>query len=288
MKIPFIKMQGLGNDYIYVDVTAGGVRGPQREALLADPARWSRKWSDRRTGIGSDGLVLIGDSTVADFSMRIFNADGSEAQMCGNASRCIGKYVYEKGLCRRTTVTLETLSGVKVLDLHTGADGLVESVSVDMGVARAVSQNLAVEACGQAFTGIAVDVGNPHLVLFVEDAGAADVEHVGPVLERHPLFPDRVNVEFLSRLPAAGNAGAPTRLRMRVWERGSGITRACGTGACASCVAATLEGWSGDGRCEIEMDGGSLVISYDRRSGRVLMRGPAEYEYEGTVALDEA
>ena len=283
-------MQGLGNDYLYVDVTR---RAPEaiREAVLGDPEGFSSRWSDRHLGAGSDGLVLIGDSQEADFSMRIFNADGSEAKMCGNASRCIGKYVYERGLTDKTLITLETRSGIKTLELHLGADGKVDSVTVGMGICGPMAVQMGnqeegllvdapVKACGKRFTGTAVSVGNPHLVIPVEDADNFDVARYGSILEQSPLFPDRTNVEFYSILgcPVEG----PVRLRMRVWERGSGITRACGTGACATAVAATLSG-NAEGQCEVVMDGGSLLIQYDCKSGQVRMTGPAAFVFDGVI-----
>lgn len=290
MNIPFTKMQGLGNDYLYVDVTA---RAPEevRKAVLDDPEGFSRRWSDRHLGAGSDGLVLIGDSPRADFSMRIFNADGSEAKMCGNASRCIGKYVYEKGLTDRKAFTLDTLSGIKTLSLETGPDGKVRLVSVGMGVGEPMKVRVSpqeeallidgsVTALDRQFTATAVSMGNPHLVIPVEDAERFDVERFGSVLEHSPLFPDRTNVEFYSPLPSDDRQ--TVRLRMRVWERGSGITRACGTGACATAVAATLSGRA-QGRLEIVMDGGSLLIRFDPESGQVLMSGPAAFVYEGVI-----
>ena len=216
MKIEFTKMQGAGNDYIYVNTLIYPLPNPEELAVA---------WSRPHTGIGSDGLVLIGSSGKADFSMRIFNADGSEAKMCGNASRCIGKYVYEYGLTRKTEVTLDTLSGIKTLRLHV-EDGKVDAVTVDMGIPADIHP----VDLGEGYPyreGIAISMGNPHLVIFVDDMEQVDLPRVGPVLEHHPLFPDRVNVEFAQVL-------ASGRVRMRVWERGSGITMACGTGACAT------------------------------------------------------
>ena len=279
--IPFTKMQGLGNDYIYVYVP---------EHPIADPAAFSKRWSDRRTGIGSDGLILIGSSDVADFSMRIFNADGSEARMCGNGSRCVGRYVYEKGLTDKTHITLETLSGVKTLTLHPDESGTVRSVSVGMGPGIPMQVLLPggetgtfvggrVHAAGQAFTGTAIDMGNPHLVLFVDDALAAPVAEAGPVLERLPMFPDRANIEFAQILDE-------THIRMRVWERGSGITAACGTGACATAVAAAMAGLTRPENCTVLMDGGALSVSWDPDTKLVTMTGPAETVFEGTIETD--
>ena len=289
-------MQGLGNDYFYVDVTRNAPE-EVRKAVLSDPSALSLRWSDRHLGIGSDGLVLIGDSPRADFSMRIFNADGSEAKMCGNASRCIGKYVYEKGLTDKTVVTLDTLSGIKTLNLQV-TSGKVVSVTVDMGfgellpvgtgsqgprlsgggVAGSLLVEGPVEADGRTFLGTAVSMGNPHLVIPVEDVTTFDVARYGSILERHPLFPDRTNVEFYSVLPGDDI----TSLRMRVWERGSGITQACGTGACATAVAASLSKVT-DGLCEVVMDGGNLLINYNPVNGQVLMTGPAAFVFEGTI-----
>ena len=277
--IPFTKMHGLGNDYIYVDT---------RLHPLPHPAQASIRWSDRHTGIGGDGLVLIGDSAVADFSMRIFNADGSEAMMCGNASRCIGKYVYEKGLTTRTHITLETLAGIKHLALRL-TDGRVSAVTVDMGqpsFANAAQVATAdgslrlhtFELNGRTFPGTYVCMGNPHLVIFVPDAGQIPLEQLGPQLECHPLFPQRTNVEFATLLPDGS-------VRMRVWERGSGVTRACGTGACATAVAA-IATQHAPRSLTLRMDGGDLDIRWDEADGHVLMTGPAAFAFEGTVTLD--
>ena len=293
MNLRFSKMEGLGNDYIYVDTTRRW--GENREqiraidALVAAPEYWSKRWSDRHTGIGADGLVLIGRSGTADFSMRIFNADGSEAGMCGNASRCIGKYVYEKHLTDKTELLLETRSGIRRLRLFPDADGKVERVSVDMGVGRILhgpdgSTLSEVEAGRRKYACTAVNTGNPHLVIFVEDAESIDLPALGPVLEHHPFFADRTNVEFASIL-SPGKDG-PVRLRMRVWERGSCITRACGTGACATSVAAALGGKI-DEDAEIVMDGGSLFIHYDRQSWEVVMQGPARFVFEGEIEMTQ-
>ena len=279
--IPFTKMEGLGNDYIYVNVL---------EHPIDDPAAFSRRWSDRRTGIGSDGLILIGGSDVADFSMRIFNADGSEALMCGNGARCVGRYLHDKGLTDKTVITLETLSGIKTLTLHPDGEGRVRTVSVGMGPGVPLQVLLPggetgpfvegrVTAAGQSWTGTAIDVGNPHLVLFVEDALAAPVAEAGPVLEHHPMFPDRANIEFVRILDEH-------HIRMRVWERRSGITAACGTGACATAVAAALAGYTRPEDCTVLMDGGALSVSWNPDTQLVTMTGPAETVFEGTVETD--
>lgn len=273
--IHFTKMHGLGNDYIYVNTDEYPIENPEEAAI---------RWSRYHTGIGSDGLVLISRSEVADFKMRIFNADGSEAMMCGNASRCIGKYVYEKGLTDKTEVTLETLSGIKTLRLHlAGKTGsalsggseicsaaepqLVDSVTVNMGG----YSHEPIEV--QGYFGTFVNVGNPHVVIFVDDITQVDVAKDGYAIEHDELFPDRTNVEFVERLEEGV-------LRMRVWERGSGITQACGTGACATAVAAWVTCESGE-QSKIVMDGGALDIEV--KNGQILMTGPAAFVFEGEV-----
>ncbi|MDO4181844.1 MAG: diaminopimelate epimerase [Bacteroidales bacterium] len=279
-KIKFTKMHGAGNDYIYVNTQAYPIEDPAKAAIL---------WSAYHTGIGSDGLVLIGKSEVADFSMRIFNADGSEAMMCGNASRCIGKYVYDNRLTDKEEVTLETLSGIKILKLHI-KDGKVEEVTVDMGTPLLNNpKQIATQSGGMIAECIATDekeyegtfvcMGNPHLVIFVNDIKSVTLPAVGPKLEHHPLFPERVNVEFAQILPDG-------TLRMRVWERGSGITMACGTGACATAVAASLNGKSGR-QSVIRMDGGDLRIHWDERDGHVYMTGPATKVFEGEIEMEQ-
>lgn len=278
-KIPFTKMHGLGNDYIYVNTM---------EHPLAHPSACAVEWSDRHTGIGSDGLVLIGGSQVADFSMRIFNADGTEAMMCGNASRCIGKYVYDKGLTSKTEVTLETLSGIKTLRLHVVV-GRVETVTVDMGTPLlANTSQVSTETgalggeCfdveGVSVGGTFVCMGNPHLVLFPGGVESLPIEKVGPSLEHHSLFPQRVNVEF-------AELTAPDTIRMRVWERGSGVTRACGTGACATAVAAILTGRVGR-RVRVCMDGGELEIEWNETDGKIYMTGPAVSVFDGVIEAE--
>ncbi|WP_294606064.1 diaminopimelate epimerase [uncultured Bacteroides sp.] len=262
--IKFTKMHGAGNDYIYVDTTKYPIESPEKLSVA---------WSAPHTGIGSDGLVLIGSSDKADFSMRIFNADGSEAKMCGNASRCIGKYLYEYGLTSKTAVTLDTLSGIKVLKLHV-EDEKVDTVTVDMGT-PADMQEQTVESDGRKFTGTIVSMGNPHLVIFVDDIKKIDLENIGPKLENHPLFPGRINVEFAQILEDG-------KIRMRVWERGSGITQACGTGACATAVAAALTGRTGR-TSDIIMDGGTLTIEWDEKSGHVMMTGGAVRVFDGEI-----
>lgn len=272
--IKFTKMQGLGNDYIYVNTLLYPVSRPEECAVA---------WSAYHTGIGSDGLVLIGSSDKADFSMRIFNADGSEAMMCGNASRCIGKYLYDNRLTRKTSITLDTLSGIRTLDLHVENDAVI-SVTVDMGEPKLAHPDQltkpsmlseAIAVAGETYYATFVCMGNPHLVIFVDDVCKIDVAKVGAALEHHPFFPERVNVEFVQVLKEGV-------LRMRVWERGSGITMACGTGACASAVAASLTKRSGRAS-EVLMDGGRLFIRWDETDGKVYMTGPAAKVFDGEI-----
>ncbi len=275
--IRFTKMHGLGNDYIYVYTECNHI---------ADPNDFSIRWSRQHTGIGSDGLVMIGKSGKADFSMRIFNADGSEARMCGNASRCIGKYVYDKGLTMKTDLTLETLSGIVGLHLHIGEDGKVEKVTVDMGVpvladttliatADGTLENAPIDTLDGVYEGTFVSMGNPHAVIFTKDCEKTDVARIGKQIEFHHLFPERVNVEFATILPH-------DVIRMRVWERGSGITQACGTGACATAVAAMTNGLTGRA-VTVVMDGGSLDIRWDESDNHVYMTGTATTAFEGEL-----
>ncbi len=261
----FTKMQGLGNDYLYV---FGDV--PENAPEI------SRRLSDRRFGAGSDGMIYISGSSTADFSMRIFNADGSEAEMCGNGIRCVGKYVYDKGYTDRKTLTVETLSGIKKLSLDVRR-GKVRSVSVEMGRAE-TADDVTVAVRGKRLVCTPVSVGNPHAVFFTENAETVPLEEIGPVIEYAPVFGRRVNVEFAAVMP--GNT-----VRMRVWERGSGITMACGTGAGASAAAAVKKGFCRpDTPILVELDGGTLEITV-QSSGEVLMTGPAEFVYEGEAAL---
>lgn len=266
--ISFTKMHGAGNDYIYVDAT----RQP-----LDHPAERAIRWSDRHTGIGSDGLVLIEASQVADFRMRIFNADGSEARMCGNASRCIGKYVYEHGLTENTRLRLETLSGQKEIRLTVEGEKVV-MVSVNMGKPEIGETALPVKAGGREMTGMVISMGNPHLVIFEQTIDQLDVAGLGSVLEYHPAFPGRTNVEFATLAPDGS-------LRMRVWERGSGITQACGTGACATAVAAAVAGRAGR-HSTVRMDGGVLQIAWDEPTGDVWMTGDATEVFHGRIPRD--
>ena len=274
----FTKMHGIGNDYIYVNCF---------DETITEPEKLSVVVSDVRKGIGSDGLVLIMPSDKADFRMRIFNADGSEAKMCGNATRCIGKYVYEKGLTRKTDLTLETNSGIKHLHLTVSGD-MVHLITVDMGKAVLKPRNIPinsdleqfvdqpVEVCGKIWNITGVSMGNPHAVVFVDDVDSHDLEKLGTHFENHPLFPDRVNTEFIERIN-------DHTLKMRVWERGSGETFACGTGACASAVAAVLNGFCPrDEEILIHLRGGDLIITY-RNDGTVIMQGDADFICDGEI-----
>lgn len=273
--IRFTKMQGLGNDYIYVNVM---------ECPIANPEQFSIRWSDRRKGIGSDGLIMIGRSAIADFSMRIFNADGSEARMCGNGARCVGKYLHDKGLTTKTEIKLETLSGIKILKLHLGQDGMVDTVTVNMGQGLPLKVNHGsgtlvgeILNVGEGATVCtAIDMGNPHLVMFVKDAEKARVDEVGPFMEHHSMFPDRANIEFAQVIDRK-------HIRMRVWERGSGITFACGTGACATAVASAMQGYTDADGCDVIMDGGTLTVQWNPDTKEVLMTGAAEFVFEGAV-----
>lgn len=275
-------MHGAGNDYIYVDTQKYDVPDPSAAAIA---------WSDRHTGIGSDGLVLIGKpygGVDADFSMRIFNADGSEAKMCGNASRCIGKYLYERRLTDKTTIRLQTLSGVKILKLHLVGNETpepkVESVTVDMLAPSFRVPEQYDETVGgvltvgsRTFHGTFVSMGNPHFVCFVDDIDTLDVARYGSAMEYATAFPERCNIEF-AELKSDGN------IRTRVWERGSGITLACGTGACATAVAAAVTGRALR-RSIIAMDGGTLHIEWNEADGHVYMTGPAAFVFDGEIEI---
>ena len=265
-KILFTKMHGAGNDYIYVNTLLYHVANPEQAAIA---------WSDRHKGIGSDGLVLIGASPVpeADFSMRIFNADGSEAMMCGNASRCIGKYLYERGLTTKKSIRLLTLSGIKVLELHV-TDNVVERVTVDMLEPQFENAEQYIPSRGLGM-GTFVSMGNPHFVIFTDFID--QVGEMGPMLEHHLAFPQRCNIE-LARVEADGT------IRTRVWERGSGITQACGTGACATAVAACLTGRAGR-HSTIVMDGGTLDIEWRESDNHVYMTGPAAFVFDGEIEI---
>ena len=274
-KLRFTKMQGAGNDYVYIDCFSEPVHSPEELA---------KKISDRHFGVGSDGLVLILPSAKADARMRMFNADGSEAEMCGNASRCVGKYLYEHGLVNKHIVRVETLAGVRVLRLDI-EDGEVVAVTVDMGEPilnpslipmigpkdRCVGESF--ELDGESWKITAVSMGTPHAVIFAEGIDALDLPTIGPKFENWSIFPQKVNTEFVEIL-------SRTRIRMRVWERGAGETLACGTGACAAAVAAMLNGLT-ERSVAVELRGGTLSVSWDENDNHVYMTGPAETVFEG-------
>lgn len=277
--LTFSKMHGIGNDYIYINCF---------QETVTDPEKLSIFLSDVRFGVGSDGLVLILPSEVADFRMRIFNADGSEAMMCGNATRCIGKYVYDMGMTDKTEISLENNSGIKYLTLYPGADNKIESVKVDMGKAILVPKDIPVNSDldrfiaqpvtvdGKEYAMTCVSMGNPHAIVFLPDVDSLDLEKIGPSFEHHPLFPDRVNTEFVRVID-------DHTLQMRVWERGSGETFACGTGTCATVVAAVLNGYcKKEEEILVHLRGGDLRIIY-HEDETVTMIGPATYVFEGKM-----
>ena len=271
----FTKMHGLGNDYVYVDTF---------EQPVPDPAAMAIAVSRPHFGVGADGLVLIGPSTEADYAMRMFNADGSEGEMCGNAVRCIGKYVHDRGLTAKTRVTLATRGGIKTLELRLQG-GSVEQVTVDLGepalspaslpvtLAGAQVLNHPLSIDGQTHHITCVSMGNPHAVIFVDDPRAVDVHGIGRQIEHHPLFPKRTNVEFV-------RVRRRDLLEMRVWERGSGETLACGTGAAASLVAAVLNGLA-DRSAVVQLTGGELHVHWDARDNHVYQTGPATFVFDG-------
>lgn len=271
----FTKMQGLGNDYIYVNCL---------EENVPDPAGTARKISDRHFGIGSDGLVLILPDEEADFRMRMFNSDGSEAEMCGNAARCVGKYIHDRGLSEKEELRLMTGAGIKTLRL-TVRDGKTTGVRVDMGEPILEAEripttltglqviNTPVEVLGKTYGATCVSMGNPHAVIFVEDADHFDVHGVGAEIENYPLFPRKTNVEFVTVIDRK-------HLRMRVWERGAGETLACGTGACASLVATVLNGLC-ERKAILRLNGGPLTVEWDPETNHVFQEGPAEFVFDG-------
>ena len=268
------KMQGLGNDYLYINCL---------EQTVTDPEALARKISDRHFGIGSDGLVLILPCEEADFRMRMFNADGSESEMCGNAARCVGKYIHDRGLSDKTEIRLMTGAGIKVLKL-TVENGKTQKVLVDMGepILEAAEIpvllpagkviDVPVDAAGQQFRITCVSMGNPHAIIFVNDADTFDVHGIGAQMEVHPLFPRKTNVEFVT-------VKDRQHLRMRVWERGTGETLACGTGASATLVAAVLNGVS-ERKAILELNGGPLTIEWDPVTNHVYQEGPAEFVFD--------
>jgi diaminopimelate epimerase len=276
----FTKMHGCGNDYIYVNCM---------EEMIDNPEEATVRVSDRHFGIGSDGLILICPSEVADFRMAMYNADGSEGKMCGNGIRCIAKYVYEYGLTDKDKISVETKSGIKYLDL-TIENGKVVLVKVDMGAPVLCPEQIPVkigkDSCidqtlsvaGRDYQVTCVSMGNPHAVTFVEDTRGLDLEKIGPGFEHHEAFPDRINTEFVQVLNQK-------EVNMRVWERGSGETLACGTGACAVVVACVLNGKT-DHEVTVHLLGGDLLLHYDEQNHTVWMTGPAEIICDGDIPLD--
>ena len=275
----FTKMHGCGNDYVYVNLF---------EEKLDNPAEVSIKVSDRHFGIGSDGLITIGPSDKADFRMRIYNADGSEAEMCGNGIRCIAKYVYDHHLTDKTEITVETGAGVLTLQLFT-ENGKVQQVRVDMGEPILTPADIPVvadgdkvidepiEVGGKTWNMTCVSMGNPHAVVFVDDTANFPLETYGPLFENHERFPKRTNTEFVQVI-------SPTEANMRVWERGSAETWACGTGTCASVMACILNGKTED-KVLVHLRGGDLTIEYDRDSNHVFMTGPATEVFSGEIEI---
>ena len=289
--IHFTKMHGIGNDYIFVDAT---------QHRIDNPAALARQWCHRHTGIGADGLVLIDKASnpLADFSMRIFNADGSEGLMCGNALRCVGKLVHDRQLSDKETIVVETLSGFRVLQLSLGSTtddrGIlpVESVTVDMMqpdfddeeqflIVTPEPQEVDLEALTYSIRGIFVSMGNPHFVVFTKNVKKYDVEQIGSLFEHHPAFPERCNIEF-AQVIENGRMSFGTEIRVRVWERGSGETLGCGSGACAVGVAAAITGRAGR-QSTIVMDGGTLLTEWARANDHVYLTGPAVTVFEGDI-----
>lgn len=276
----FEKMHAAGNDYIYVNLFEENVEHPEE---------LSRRLSDRHFGVGSDGLILIGPSEEGDFSMRMFNADGSEGEMCGNAARCVGKYLYERQLTNRREIALSTASGIKQLSLTVNpVTNLVERIRVNMGGAILSANesihfqttlpemiNYPVEIEGQVVEITFVSMGNPHAVIFMEDIDSLEIEKIGTKIEYHPLFPERTNTEFIEVIDRE-------QLKMRVWERGSGETLACGSGACAAVVAAALTGRAAP-RVTLQLKGGILEVEWDRDHNQVYLTGDAHFVFKGEV-----
>lgn len=275
----FTKMQGLGNDYVYVNCF---------KETIENPPEMAKKVSNRNFGIGSDGLIMINPSDVADFEMEMYNADGSRSEMCGNGIRCVGKYVYDYGLTEKEHISVETLAGIKYLDL-TVEDGKVKLVKVDMGSPELVPENIPIVADGNRvidepinvngteYRMTGVSMGNPHAVVYVQDVKGLDIETIGPAFENHERFPNRVNTEFVKVLDR-------NTVEMRVWERGSGETMACGTGACAVAVACILNGFTED-KVTVKLLGGDLQIEWDKEADKIYMTGPAEVSFDGEINL---
>ena len=277
----FTKMQGAGNDYIYVNCFKEKVENINETAKFL---------SDRHFGIGSDGLVLICPSDKADFRMDMYNSDGTQAEMCGNATRCVGKYVHDKGLTDKTVITLETLAGIKILKLNLNDSGEVDTVEVNMGSPELVPKNIPIDSeldkfiqepvivDGKEYKVTGVSMGNPHAVTYIDDVNALEIEKLGPKFENHELFPRRINTEFAQIVDRK-------TIKMRVWERGAGETLACGTGACATMVAANLSDLVDD--CvDLVLIGGTLNIRWDKQENNIYMTGPARFVFDGEITVD--
>ena len=277
----FTKMHGLGNDYVYVNCF---------EEKIDNPPAVARFVSDRHFGIGSDGLIMINPSKTADFEMEMYNADGSRGEMCGNGIRCVAKYVYDYGLTDKTQISVETLGGIKYLDL-TVEDGKVSQVKVDMGKPELEADLIPIisereqvidepiEVDGKEYHMTGVSMGNPHAVIYVDDVKGLDLEKIGPKFENHERFPKRINTEFVHCIDRQ-------TVEMRVWERGSGETLACGTGACAVAVSSILNNLT-DTRVTVKLLGGDLQIEWDREKDRVFMTGPATVVFDGVIYITE-
>lgn len=275
----FTKMEGCGNDYVYVNGFTTRLKNPNKVSEIV---------SDRHFGVGSDGLIIINPSEVADFKMSMYNADGSEGKMCGNGIRCVAKYVYDNKMTDKTTITVETLSGIKTLVLNV-EDGTVKTVRVDMGrpvilakdvpvisdKKEVINESLILD--GKEYRITCVSMGNPHAVTFVDDTDNLEIEKIGPKFENNEIFPDRINTEFIQLIDR-------NTIKMRVWERGSGETLACGTGACASVVACVLNGLTED-RVTVKLTGGDLLIEYNRDEDTVYMAGPAKIAFTGNIEI---
>lgn len=287
--LEFTKMQGIGNDYVYIDCTKKELEKPEKISQIV---------SDRHFGIGSDGLILILNSKVADFKMEIYNADGSQAEMCGNGIRCVAKFVYDKGLTDKTKLKIETLAGIKELELNV-ENGKVKTVKVDMGepileaekipvyidekmkaegvMPTSVIKNLKLEAYNQNFTFTCVSMGNPHAITFIDNVEKFDVKKFGSVFEVAKAFPKKSNIEFVEIIDKEN-------INMRVWERGSGETMACGTGSCASVVACILNNKTSN-KVKVHLLGGELYIEWNKENNHIYMTGPAEIVFEGKIDI---
>lgn len=279
MEMNFTKMEGCGNDYVYVDCT---------KKELPNPSEIAKKVSDRHFGIGSDGLILIKSSDKADFFMEMYNSDGSRSAMCGNGIRCVGKFVYDKGLTTKKQVAIDTLAGIKYLDLNV-VDGKVASVKVNMGHPILEAKDIPVKAekspvikekitvAGKEYEMTCVSMGNPHAIVYMDSIDDLEIEKIGPLFENHEVFPERTNTEFIQVVDRK-------TLKMRVWERGAGETWACGTGACATLVASVLNDLS-ENEATIKLLGGDLHITWDRENDLIFMEGPATTVFEGCIEI---